>query len=560
MSARGTIVLVDNVPKIVGTIRDDSEKKDAELKIKQSEEKYRNLFDTSPNVIILMYKKGLILDCNSTTEPMLGYTKEEIIGENYLKLQAFSPTIKPLERIKVMDPNKKIHRQLEIQVKKKDGSPAWITAQTSNIKIGDKKLLQVIIQDVTEKRKYEELISELNMNFLTFTADIKNNIHLLLNTCCGLLNGTLAIFVNKTMRDEKEQYEVITSDKRMFTYGAGEFEKSIHVSEFFKEEHDYSQILQNVHDTKYASSDHFIKDHGIKGCYGKLIKLKDEYDGLLCVLYDENPQISHQDDLVMFLICDAIEIEQRRWEAREQLEAQNEALSEISKLKSDLLSRTSHELKTPLISIKGFTELLLTRHRYKLDSDVISLLDEIKDGSKRLERIIHSLLQSSKLEQDKVILNKSQEDLSFLIKFCVKEVESLATLREQTISLDLNDKIIIDFDKERLYDVIINLLSNAIKNTPPKGEITIFTEQKDNFIVVSVKDNGVGITETEQKKLFKKFGKIERYGQSWDINIEGTGLGLYIAKKIVRLHGGNIWVKSEGRNKGSTFSFSIPKT
>jgi len=559
MSARGNIVLVDNIPKIVGTVKDDSEKKEAESKIKESEEKYRNLFDTSPNTIILMDKKGLIIDCNSTTEIMLGYTKEDLIGENYLKLQAFSPTIKPLERIKVMDPKKKIHRQLEIQVKKKDGNTAWITAQTSNIKISDKKLLQVIIKDVTEKRNYEELISELNMNFLTFTADVKNNMHLLLNTCCGLLNGTLALFVNKTMRDEKEQYEVITSDKRMFTYDAGDFEKSIHLSEFFREEHDYSQILQNINDTEYASSDHFIKNHGIKGCYGKLIKLKDDYDGLLCVLFDKNPEISQQDDLVMFLICDAIEIEQRRWEAREQLEAQNEALSEISKLKSDLLSRTSHELKTPLISIKGFTELILTRYGYKLDSDVISLLDEIKDGSKRLERIIHSLLQSSKLEQDKVILNTSQEDLSFLIRFCVKEVESLAALRGQTISVDLNEKIITKFDKERLYDVIINLLSNAIKNTPPEGEITIFTEHKNDSIVVSVKDSGVGITEEEKKKLFKKFGKIERYGQSWDINIEGTGLGLYIAKKIVRLHGGSIWVESEGRNKGSTFSFLIPK-
>jgi len=541
-------------------LMDVTEKMEAEKKIKESEEKYRNLFDTSPNAIILMDKKGLIIDCNLTTKLMLGYTKEDLIGENYLKLQAFSPTIKPLERIKVMDPKKTIHRQLELQVKKKDGSPAWITAQTSNIKIGDKKLMQVIIQDITEKRNYEELISELNMNFLTFTADVQNNIHLLLNTCCSLMNGELALFVHKTTRERKEQYEVITSDKRMFTYDAVDFEKAIHVSEFFKEEHDNSQVLQNINDTPYAKTDHFIINHNIKGCYGKLIRLKDYYDGLLCILYDTNPTITHQDDLVMFLICDAIEIEQRRWEAREQLEAQNEALSEISKLKSDLLSRTSHELKTPLISIKGFTELLLTRHGYKLDSDVISLLDEIKDGSTRLERIIHSLLQSSKLEQDKVILTSSQDNLSFLIKFCVKEVQSLATLRDQKISIDIKDNIIVSFDKERLYDVLINLLSNAIKNTPSQGEIFVFAEEKDDSFVISVKDSGVGITEDEKKKLFKKFGKIERYGQSWDINIEGTGLGLYIAKKIVKLHGGNIWVESEGRNKGSTFSFSIPKT
>ena len=501
----------------------------------------------------------MIQDCNLTTDIMLGYKKEDLIGENYMNLQAFSPTIKPIERLKGMDLKKKIHNPVEIQVKRKDGSPAWITAQTSNIKIGDQKLYQIIIKDITEKRKYEELISELNMNFLTFTADIQSNIHLLLNTCSSLLNGTLALFVNKIKRKDIEQYEVITSDKRMFTYDAREFEKLSHLNEFFREDHDYSQVLQNLNDTKYAETDHFIKNHSIKGSYGKLIKLQDEFDGLLCILYQENPTIGHQDDLVMFLICDAIEIEQRRWEAKEQLEAQNEALNEISKLKSDLLSRTSHELKTPLISIKGFTELLLTRHGYKLDPDMISILDEIRDGSTRLERIIHSLLQSSKLEQEKVVLNTSQEDLSFLIKFCVKEVESLAVLRDQTISIDTPDNLIVAIDKERLYDVVINLLSNAIKNTPLKGEITIFTVIKDDSVIVSVKDNGVGIIEEEREKLFKKFGKIERYGKSWDINIEGTGLGLYIAKKIVKLHGGNIWVESEGRNKGSTFNFSIPR-
>ncbi|MFW9783637.1 MAG: sensor histidine kinase, partial [Candidatus Heimdallarchaeota archaeon] len=76
--------------------------------------------------------------------------------------------------------------------------------------------------------------------------------------------------------------------------------------------------------------------------------------------------------------------------------------------------------------------------------------------------------------------------------------------------------------------------------------------------IISIKDDGIGITETEKKQLFKQFGKIERYGQGWDVGIEGTGLGLYISKEIVELHGGKIWVESEGRNRGSIFYFSLP--
>ncbi|MFX1257940.1 MAG: sensor histidine kinase, partial [Promethearchaeota archaeon] len=81
---------------------------------------------------------------------------------------------------------------------------------------------------------------------------------------------------------------------------------------------------------------------------------------------------------------------------------------------------------------------------------------------------------------------------------------------------------------------------------------------KDNFYIISFEDNGIGLTEEEKSQLFKQFGKIERYGKGWDVGIEGSGFGLYISKKIVELHGGKIWVESEGRSKGSKFYFSLP--
>ena len=123
---------------------------------------------------------------------------------------------------------------------------------------------------------------------------------------------------------------------------------------------------------------------------------------------------------------------------------------------------------------------------------------------------------------------------------------------------DVDGNLNTEFDKERIYEVLSNLLINAIKYTPIGGEIKIESEIKDNNYIISVKDNGIGLTEYEKKQLFQQFGKIERYGQGWDVGIEGTGLGLYISKEIIELHGGNIWAESEGRNKGSRFSFSLP--
>ncbi len=308
----------------------------------------------------------------------------------------------------------------------------------------------------------------------------------------------------------------------------------------------------------YAKTDPFILENNLKGCFGKLIKSQNDFNSALCVFYKTNPTISNQDKLVLFLICDAIEIEQRRWQVQQDLEKQNITLDKINKLKTDLFSRTSHELKTPLISIKGFTELLLTVHKAKLDNDVISILEEIRDGSKRLENIIHLLLEGTKLEAGQYELNLSEEDLTFLIKFCVNELRGLVRLRNQTITLALHKELKTKFDKERIYDVISNLLVNAIKYTPLEGNIIIQSEIKDDFFIISVKDNGIGFTEEEKSQVFKQFGKIERYGQGWDVDIEGTGLGLYITKKIIEIHGGQIWLESAGRNKGSTFFFSIP--
>ncbi|KKL13812.1 hypothetical protein LCGC14_2522030, partial [marine sediment metagenome] len=215
-------------------------------------------------------------------------------------------------------------------------------------------------------------------------------------------------------------------------------------------------------------------------------------------------------------------------------------------------------LKTPLISIKGFSDLILSLYSDQLDIPIISKLKEINNGCERLQNIINNLLKSSRLESPNIRPKIQKEDLSFLIKFCLHELQSLAERRNQSINLDIHSELHANIEKEEIHDVISNLVTNAIKYTPPRGKIDIKTELKEDFVVVSVKDNGIGFTEDQKKKIFQQFGKIERYGQGLDLGIDGTGLGLYISKRIVESHGGKIWMESEGRNKGSTFYFTIP--
>ncbi len=128
-----------------------------------------------------------------------------------------------------------------------------------------------------------------------------------------------------------------------------------------------------------------------------------------------------------------------------------------------------------------------------------------------------------------------------------------------TLNLKLPDRLYLDIDRIRIEQVRMNLISNAIKNTPPKGIITIEVGGEENWVVISVSDTGVGLTREEMEIIFLRFGKIERYGAGLEyIDIQGSGLGLFISKEIVDLHGGNIRAESEGRHQGSTFIVKLP--
>ncbi|MHA1194072.1 MAG: PAS domain-containing sensor histidine kinase, partial [Promethearchaeota archaeon] len=541
------------IENIIFTVADITEKVQADQKIKESERKYRALLESSSvGILEVNVLNETISYVNPKLIEIMGYQETEFIYDNLA-----NDIIHPDDFLKILRSSEGM--DLEIRIITKKGKLKWLhgTRSDQHDDEGHLILFRLWVEDITEKKMYEELIYELNINFLNFTTDTHKNIQLLLNTCLKLLDGNLVLYINKIIGEEKEEYRITTNKGDIQAYNASEF-NALFCSEIFKQNHDFPQEYFDVDQMEFAQTDFYIKENHIKTCYGKLIITGNELNNGICVLYQGTPIISNQNKLVLFLICDALEIEQKRWQAQEHLEEQNIMLSEINKLKSELFSRTSHELKTPLISIKGFTELLLKFHANKLDDEVISILEEIKRGSKRLENYVNAIVESSRLEQGLIKLNKTKENLSFLIKYCIRQLEGMAELRNQKIEFNVEENLIMFFDKERIYEVVSNLVLNAVKYTPEGGSIKVSSRKKDDFYIISVDDTGIGITKEEKKLLFTQFGKIERYGQGFDVGIEGTGLGLYISKEIVELHGGEIWGTSKGRNKGSTFTFSLP--
>ncbi|UCD00489.1 MAG: PAS domain S-box protein [Promethearchaeota archaeon] len=234
-------------------------------------------------------------------------------------------------------------------------------------------------------------------------------------------------------------------------------------------------------------------------------------------------------------------------------------LKELDQIRKNLISRVAHELKTPLASICGGAEFLTSVYNNQIGKEELEILNLIDKGGNRLKYLVDNLIDISRIEYDKFKLKKQMNDLCEIIKESSIEMNHIIKERELNLNLNLPYKLYLNIDRVRIEQVIMNLLSNAIKNTPQKGTITVKAETQENWAILSVSDTGVGLTGEEMEILFTRFGKIERYGEGLEyIDIQGSGLGLFISKEIVDLHGGNIGAESEGRHKGSKFIVKLP--
>jgi PAS domain S-box-containing protein len=232
-------------------------------------------------------------------------------------------------------------------------------------------------------------------------------------------------------------------------------------------------------------------------------------------------------------------------------------LKELEQIRTDLINRISHEFNTPLSSIMSGSDLLLTHFKERIQDDVLEIIDIINKGGYRLKDMVDNLLIAYRIESGEIKPELHRTNVIPLIKLCIKNIAYQANIRGVLLNVELLDELFIEMDDLLINKVIINLLSNAIKNTPSRGNVFVKFIDHKNYIDIIFEDSGVGITKKERTKLFKKFGKIERFGKGMDVDIEGPGLGLYIANEIVKLHKGEILVKSNGRNKGSKFIIRI---
>ncbi|MBC8473409.1 MAG: response regulator [Candidatus Omnitrophica bacterium] len=236
-----------------------------------------------------------------------------------------------------------------------------------------------------------------------------------------------------------------------------------------------------------------------------------------------------------------------------ELEAANKKLKELDRIKSDFVANVAHEFRTPLTIIKGNVDLVVKGGLGEVTSQQKEMLDGAKNVANRLARLVNDLLDISKIESGKMKLREDLININKIIEENLPGFTKMIKDRKQTLKKELAiDMPDIKADMDKITQVFVNLLSNAIKYSPEQGSIVVKSVNLENEIMVEVSDTGEGVSPENLDTIFDKFTRVTAEKK------EGTGLGLPIAKDIVVLHKGRMWVKSE-IGKGSQFYFTLPK-
>ncbi len=506
-------------------VRLEEKIKEAHKKLYHSENYLRTVIESSLDGIGVMDEVGRFEFGNDAFFNITGWQKEELIGQFFMKV--FPEDTQEFVKERWEELQKGIEVPCEITVKTRNGEIKYIYTSCSQAEIDGRKKYVGIIKDITEKKRLEQELVESEVKYRDLFEKADDPMY-------TLDTGGYFQAINnaglEALRCTKE--DVIGSHiSRWLT------PESLRVSmELLQKQISGENQLEQPPTLEIICKN---GDHRLAEIRTRIIREGDRITGVHGIARD---------------VTEKRRLEQKIREYHETLKKSCEDLIEADRIKTEFISNITHELLTPLTSIRGFTELLYDETTGKINDEQKKSLQIILRNSDRLIHLIKDLLDVSHLEKNKFGMRFGLISIGDVISKCTQDIQPQAKYKEITIIQDISMLPRIWGDEGRLTQVITNLLANAIKFTPQKGTITVTAKENQNEVKISITDTGIGIPHDQLSRIFERFYQIDgsnsrKYG--------GAGLGLSICKSIVESHYGSIWAESNGN--GSTFHIVLPK-
>ncbi|MBI3639736.1 MAG: PAS domain-containing sensor histidine kinase [Thaumarchaeota archaeon] len=496
--------------------------------------------------------QGIIIACNNAYAKHFGYSKKEIIGKsifNHIAKESYDEMRRTFHIWKKTG----IVRNREIWFKRKSKTIFLGLLSATNIYDSKRHLIgsNTAIRDITEIHNARKKIQENYIRIRVQLDDLKKSNNLLLvmeKKYKNLYEKTPALLRSVTTKG------IVTDCNDAYAKSLGYSKKEIlnmslfdHTAE--KSIKDMTNDMNQWRKTSVISQ----KEIWLKRKNGTIFPTL--LNGIN--LYDENGKIIGR-TATLTNLTQIYRAREKLQTKEKQIEKQFKALKKLNRIKDEFLTMITHELKTPLVPINSYTDILLSEVLGPLNEAQKNRLVIMKSSSKSLLKLISDILDAQKIELGQLTLKKETYDISEIIKETVNKMKPIVERNGISITTDLHERIFCLCDKIRIEQVLSNLITNSLDFcSKESGKIHIKLHTQDNVTKIVVKDNGVGIVKGSLDKIFVKFYQADT---TTTREHGGTGIGLSVCKGIIEGHGGKIWAESEGRNKGTEIHILLPMT
>ena len=580
--------------EVLVIIRDVSDRKQAEIALKQSQERLKSseyllnaMFMRSPLAIAITDITGKFVRTNPEYQKIVGYSEAELANLRFTDITLADDVDENLRRRDLVLNNECESYQMEKRFIRRDGSTVWVKASSSKIDQdnGDPPFFIGVLEDISDRKQAEASLQSLVEGAAAKTG--ANFFPALVEYIAKALNVRF-VFVTRALKDQLK-IEVSWIDGTINPSSV----IGLHTSPCAVTIHKGSFECPNLTESGFADSV-VVKKLGAVSYFGLAITKADgQKIGSICILDDKPIRDIPRANAILRVFAARVSAEVERFEALEslrelnqqlesrveertqalqyanqQLSVTNAELARATKLKDEFLANMSHELRTPLNAILGMSEGLLSDTFGDLNARQKKALALIENSGRHLLELINDILDVARIESGKFSLSVSSVGVSQLCQSSLSFIKQMASKKQVRLEVIVPSHLgVIVVDDLRMRQALINLLSNAVKFTPTGGKICLDVKlmpidetnlsavsDSSHAIIFAIADTGIGISPENIDKLFQAFVQID---SSFTRQYAGSGLGLTIVKQIAEMHGGYVSVTSKV-GEGSCFAIVLP--